>query len=374
MKKCKLLYLISEDEYFISHKLSQAINAQKNNFEVHVTTHFSKYKSTIKECGFKTHSWKFDRKSINPISNLLGIFSLIKIINEVKPEIIKSFALKPILYAQILSIFFRKIKYINCVVGLGYLFLAKNLSTKIVRKIYFLILLLTNSKKNSFFIFQNNDDLDFFLKNNLCTKSKSKIIRGSGVNTKIFKKKKIKKKFDLILHSRLIEHKGIYELVNVLKILKKKKFNVKVLFLGSPDPKNKTSISENMINQWESEHLLVWKKKVENVVPFLNQSRIAILLSYREGLPKSLIEAASCGLPIITSDVPGCREICNDNYNGYLVPYNNSSVISHTIVKLLKDENVQKKFGFNGLRLVNRYFSDEKICEQFLEVYYFSLK
>ena len=371
MKKCKLLYLISEDEYFITHKLSQAINAQKNNFEVHVTTHFSKYRNTIKKCGFKTHSWKFDRKSINPISNLLGIFSLIKIINEVKPEIIKSFALKPILYAQILSIFFRKIKYINCVVGLGYLFLAKNLSTKIVRKIYFLILLLTNSKKNSFFIFQNNDDLDFFLKNNLCTKSKSKIIRGSGVNTKIFKKKRIQKKFDLILHSRLIRHKGIYELVNALKILKKKKINVKVLFLGNPDPKNKTSISENIITQWESEHLLVWKKKVDNVVPFLNQSRVAILLSYREGLPKSLIEAASCSLPIITSDVPGCREICNHNYNGYLVPYNNPSEISHTIVKLLKDRKVQKKFGFNGLKLVNKYFSDEKICEQFLEVYDF---
>ena len=142
-----------------------------------------------------------------------------------------------------------------------------------------------------------------------------------------------------------------------------------MLFLGSPDPKNKTSISENMIMELESEHLLIWKKKVKNVVPFLNQSRIAILPSYREGLPKSLIEAASCGLPIITSDVPGCREICIDNYNGYLVPYNNPSVISHTIVRLLKDENVQKKFGVNGLKLVKRYFSDEKVCEQFLKVY-----
>ena len=369
MKKCKLLYFISEDEYFISHKLSQAIHAKKNNYEVHIITHFSKYKSTIRKHGFKTHSLQFDRISINPISNLFGIFSLIKIIHEVKPQIVKSFALKPILYAQISSIFFRKIKYINCVVGLGYLFLAKNLLTKIVKKIYVFILWFTKSKTNSFFVFQNNDDLDFFLKNNLCRQSTSKIIRGSGVDTKIFKKKKIKKKFDLILHSRLIKHKGIYELVDALKILKKKKININVLFLGSPDPKNKTSISENMIMEWESEHLLIWKKKVKNVVPFLNQSRIAILPSYREGLPKSLIEAASCGLPIITSDVPGCREICIDNYNGYLVPYNNPSVISHTIVRLLKDENVQKKFGVNGLKLVKRYFSDEKVCEQFLKVY-----
>ena len=155
MKKCKLLYFISEDEYFISHKLSQAINAKKNNYEVHIITHFSKYKSTIRKHGFKTHSLQFDRISINPISNLFGIFSLIKIIHEVKPQIVKSFALKPILYAQISSIFFRKIKYINCVVGLGYLFLAKNLLTKIVKKIYVFILWFTKSKTNSFFVFQS---------------------------------------------------------------------------------------------------------------------------------------------------------------------------------------------------------------------------
>ena len=115
--------------------------------------------------------------------------------------------------------------------------------------------------------------------------------------------------------------------------------------------------------------MLVWEKKVENVVPFLNQSRVAILPSYREGLPKSLIEAASCGLPIITSNVPGCREICIDNFNGYLVPCGEPAKISEAIVRLLKDKNTQKRFSINGLKLVKKHFSDNIICEQFLKVY-----
>ena len=369
MKKCKLLYLVSEDEYFISHKLSQAKSAQKHNFEVHITTNFTKYESTIRKYGFKTHGLELDRKSINPISNFIAILSLIKIIIDVKPDIIKSFALKPILYAQIISVFFKKIKYINCVVGLGYIFLAKSLTAKIIQSIYIFIIRLTRSEKNTYFIFQNSDDLNFFIANNLCNESKSKIIRGSGVNTKIFQKKNMKKKYDLILHSRIIKHKGIYELVDALKILKRKRINIDILFLGSPDPKNKTSISEKIIKQWESEKLLVWEKKVENVVPFLNQSRVAILPSYREGLPKSLIEAASCGLPIITSNVPGCREICIDNFNGYLVPYDEPAKISEAIVRLLKDKDTQKRFSINGLKLVKKHFSDNRICEQFLKVY-----
>ena len=132
MKKCKLLYFISEDEYFLTHKLSQALEAKKNNFEVSVVTKFSNFNKKIKSYGFKTYELNFDRKSLNFFSNLLSLFFFLKIIFKEKPDIIQSIALKPILYTSLISKLFTKTNFIFCVVGLGYLFLSKAIRLKLV--------------------------------------------------------------------------------------------------------------------------------------------------------------------------------------------------------------------------------------------------
>ena len=139
--------------------------------------------------------------------------------------------------------------------------------------------------------------------------------------------------------------------------------------LGDPDPKNRSSISKNQLQIWDSKKVIIWKRKVENVVSFLNKSRVSILPSYREGLPKSLLEAASCSLPIIATNVPGCREICRNNYNGFLVPPKDSLSIADAIEKLLNDSNLIKKFGKNSRELVVKNFSDKIISNDFLKIY-----
>ena len=369
MKKCKLLYFISEDEYFLTHKLSQALEAKKNNFEVSVVTKFSNFNKKIKSYGFKTYELNFDRKSLNFFSNLLSLFFFLKIIFKEKPDIIQSIALKPILYTSLISKLFTKTNFIFCVVGLGYLFLSKSNLNKIIKFIFFTLLKVFISKKNSLFIFQNEDDLNFFLKNSILKNIRYKIISGSGVDNKKFIQKNTKKVYDLILHSRLLIHKGIYELINALKDLKNKGLNIKLLILGNPDPHNLASIKYREIMEWQSQGLIIWKKRVTNVLPYLQKSRISILPSYREGLPKSLLEAASCGLPLIATDVPGCREICIENYNGLLVPARSSSHLSAAIERIVYDYKIQKKFGKNSIRLVKKNFSDEIISKEFLKLY-----
>ena len=147
------------------------------------------------------------------------------------------------------------------------------------------------------------------------------------------------------------------------------KIILKTLILGNPDYKNRSSISTNELNLWMKENLIIWKPKVENVVPYLQKSKISILPSYREGLPKGLLEAASCKLPIISTDVPGCREVCKNNFNGFLVPPKDKKSLAKSIEKLILDKKLSKKFGSNSRKLIEEKFSTKIISKKFLDVY-----
>ena len=369
MKKFKLLYFVSEDEYFITHKLAQALEAKKKNFNVVVLTKLNKFKKKIESLGIKTFNFNLDRKSINPITNFLLVVKLYNIIRKEKPEIIQSNALKPILYIALISRFFKNISFIYCVVGLGYLFLKKNLTNNIIRKVYFFLLKTFIKKKKSLFIFQNKDDLELFKKQKILNRIDHKIISGSGVDNKKFRKKKIKKVYDLILHSRILEHKGIYELVSAVTHLKKEGLDIKLLLLGNPDLNNRASIPIKKILKWQSDKILTWEKKVVNVIPYLHQSRISILPSYREGFPRSLLEAASCGLPLISTNVPGCRDICINGFNGFLVSPKDYLDLAKAIKKLIKNPIIQKKFSNNSVKIVEEKFMDKIISSEFISVY-----
>ena len=144
---------------------------------------------------------------------------------------------------------------------------------------------------------------------------------------------------------------------------------MKTLFLGNPDYKNRSSITKPELKSWVRENLILWKPRVENVIPYLQRSKISILPSYREGLPKGLLEAASCSLPIISTNVPGCREVCKNNYNGFLIRTNDPKSLSESIKKLIFNKKLLKRFGLNSRSLVKKKFSSDIISKKFLDVY-----
>ena len=166
MKKYKLLYFVSEDEYFLSHKIFQAKDALKNKFDVMIICNFTKYENKIKSEGFKTQNINFDRKSINPLNNLNCLIRLLKIIHNFKPNIIQCFALKPILLTSIAAFFNKNIKVLCCVVGVGFLIINKNFFSNIIRGFYFFLLKIF-TMKNISYVFQNLDDLKLFKKKEL---------------------------------------------------------------------------------------------------------------------------------------------------------------------------------------------------------------
>ena len=369
-EKYKLLYFVSEDEYFISHKIEQVQDALKKNIDVLVVTKFKKKEKQIKNAGFKTKHIDIDRKSINPIKEFLCILKLLTIIFKFKPNIIQANALKPILYVSLISNFLSKnTKIILCVVGLGYLFIKKSKKNFLIKNIYLYLMKFTLRKQNSMFVFQNNEDKKFFLDKNLLKNTSYKIIKGSGVDIEKFCSKKVKKIYDIIFHSRLLYDKGFNEIVQALKILREKKYTPKILILGDPDESNRSSVDKSIITSMVQKKMCFWINKVDNVIPYLQKSKISILPSYREGLPKSLLEAASCKLPLVATDVPGCREICKNNFNGILVPKKDSKFLSKAIEKLLKNKALMLKYGENGRKLVKEQFSLKIISDQFMKIY-----
>ena len=290
-------------------------------------------------------------------------------VNRYKPSVIQCFALKPILYAVIANFFSKNnTKLLCCVVGMGYLFINKNLFTRLYKNLFFMFLR-SCINRNVFFIFQNKDDLSIFQKKRILGNNIPIIIQGSGVLTKKFTEGKQKKIYDLIFHSRIIKDKGIFEIIDALKILRNKNINLKALILGDPDDKNRSTVTQNQLDLWVKENLIIWKSKVKNVIPFLQKSKISILPSYREGLPKGLLEAASCKLPLISTNVPGCREICKNNFNGFLVRPKDSESLAKSIERLIFDERLMKKFGANSRKLVQQRFSADIVFKNFLGVY-----
>lgn len=369
-EKYKLLYFVSEDEYFISHKIEQVRDALKNNIDVLVVTKFKKKEKQILDAGFKTKHINFDRKSINPIKEFLCILKLVTIIFKFKPNIIQANALKPILYISLISNFLsKKTKIILCVVGLGYLFIKKSKKNFFIKNIYIYLMKFTLRKQNSIFVFQNNEDKAFFLKKKLLRNTSYKVIKGSGVDIEKFCSKKVKKIYDIIFHSRLLYDKGFNEIVEALSILRKKKIYPKILILGDPDESNRSSVDKSIIISMVQKKICLWINKVDNVIPYLQKSKISVLPSYREGLPKSLLEAASCKLPLVATNVPGCRDICKNNFNGILVPKKDSKFLSKAIEKLLKNKALMSKYGENGRKLVKQQFSLKIISHQFMKIY-----
>ncbi len=373
MKKYKLLYFISEDEYFLSHKIFQAKDALKNKFDVMVICNFTKYENKIKSEGFKTQNINFDRGSINPLTNLNYLIKLLKIIHTFKPNIIQCFALKPILLTSMAAFFNKKIKVLCCVVGVGSLVINNNFFSNIIRGFYFFLLKIF-TMNNISYVFQNLDDAELFKKKGVIKNKNVKIIKGSGVDTNFFKKSKNKKIYDLIFHSRILKDKGIIEIIDALKKLKKKKIILSTLILGNPDPKNFSSISVEKLNSWNDSKIIIWKPRVANVLPYLQKSKIAILPSYREGLPRSLLEAASCELPLISTNVPGCKEICLDKFNGFLVNPKDSKSLAKAIKKLAFNQRLIDKFGKNGRAHIIKNFANELVSKKFSEVYQSLLK
>jgi glycosyltransferase involved in cell wall biosynthesis len=365
-----IIYFVSEDWYFCSHRLSIARKALAEGFKVVVVTRVSKHRDVIKSEGFELAPIEVKRGGMNIFSEFKTLFVLYSYYKKYKPDVVHHVAIKPVIYGTLIARLIGSIKIVNAMAGLGFVFISNKKKVKLLRFFVHQLFRFLFNNKNSQLILQNKDDLGYFLKNKLVNNDRVTIIRGSGVDIKKFIPAEESKGIPIVmLASRMLWDKGVGEFVNAAKILKQKGIRVRFVLVGDGDSENPSSISSTQLSEWHELGIVNWWGERDNMQEVLTQAHIVCLPSYREGLPKVLLEAASCGRPIIATDAPGCREIVHDGENGILVPLKDSNFLASAIKELVNNPGKRKSMGKNGRILVKREFSEEIVVSQTLTVY-----
>jgi glycosyltransferase involved in cell wall biosynthesis len=376
----KLLFLIAEDSYFYSHRLNLAKAALKNGFKVAIATRCQNHQHLIEAAGIEVFPLRyFNRSGINPWQQLCLLYELFVIYKHYKPDIVHQVAIKPVILGSLVAKICNISKIINALGGLGFVFTQgkkpATLYARIKKRAFRFFTLATFrwifSQSNTYLILQNDDDCKTLLQSNCVKPSSIHLIPGAGVDIKAFPELPFPTSTPIIITciSRMLWNKGIGELVTAAKILHEKKIPATVILYGMPDPENPASIDLKTLTEWNNSGLIEWRGYCSNVVEAYAQCHIAVLPSYREGLPKSLLEAASCGRPIVTTDVAGCREVVEHNETGILVPPMNSPRLADALITLCQDKNLRARMGAAGRKRVKHYFVDTIIHGKTLTLY-----
>lgn len=369
----KLIYVVTEDWYFCSHRLSLAKEAVKQGYDVIVITQSSTCEALIEKSGIRLIPIKFKRSGRNILKDFMTMRTLLKIYQIEKPEIIHHISLKPSLYGSLMAILYcrkQSLQVVNTLTGLGYIFTSNKQTVRLLRFVIALLLRFVFSQKNSHLILQNRDDMSFLISSNIANEDKVSLIRGSGVDVDVFNLKKSERTtINIFLVARMLKDKGVEEFVAAASQLKISNGNVRFILIGDSDIENPSAIRIKSLEKWVSEGMIEWWGKCDDMENIYQHADIVVLPSYREGLPKVLLEAAACGLPIVATDVPGCREIVQDGINGILVPVKNSDALAIAIKKLIDEPELRESMGVKGRELVEKEFSQDKVIKETLALY-----
>ena len=369
MKK-KILFIITEDWYFISHRLKLAKYLRKKGFEVSVCCRDTGKINDIKKNGIDHYPLSVDRKSLSIIKFFYESISIIKTVRVVNPDIVHLISMRPIIIG-IISSFFVNSRFCATFTGMGFLFIKNNFKFNFLRKIIIIYLRFFLKFKNLYFIVQNKDDKNYFKSILKLKKNNLRVIRGSGIDINYFKyhSEKNKNEVRLAYAGRILKDKGVLCLVEAYKIAKAKNANLSLYIAGSLDGENPSSISKKHFNQIINFKDIYYLGKINNIKKYWQEADIAVLLSKREGLPLSLLEAAAIGRPIISTDVTGSREIAINNYNAINIKVGDVFECSKAIIKLSRNKTLRKKYGKNSRKLVESDMALDHICHQYYSLY-----
>ena len=373
MNRNKTILIIANCFWYIyNFRLDLIILLRQFGYKVIVVAPLDSYKNLVKEYVDEVKVWDLKRGSINPFLEIKSIFHLISIYKSINPQLIHNFTIKPCLYGGIAARLIGHKITISHITGVGPSFFGFS------RAIRFLSFLLQPIYRYSFFqtskiIFHNKFDQDLFKKRRICKKESSCVIQGSGVDINKFKSNKSKNVYSdpiqILFPARIIREKGCIELFEACYALWEEGYNFRLNIAGDIDRENKSTLTRKEIDNIAMNKNINFYGKVQNMKLIYNQNDIVVLPSWREGLSKSLIEAASMSLPIITTNVPGCEEIIENNQSGIIVPLKNKFFLKEAIKKLIKNPQLGMEYGLRARDLVKKKFEVSLINKKILKIY-----
>lgn len=322
------------------------------------------YTHHLLEAGCSFEEVTMDSRGANILKDVALIFELWSIYRRTKPDVILHYTIKPNIYGTLAASILR-IPAVNNVCGLGTAFLNKGIVSKIAVGMYKLAF-----RFPKLIYFQNNDDKEFFQNNNIIKDNVTQVLPGSGINLSHFKpvKQTQNKKFTFLLISRLIHDKGIIEYIDAIKQLKEKGVDANFQLLGNKDTEHRRGISEEIINEWIDNNVVEYLGSTDDVRPFINKADCIVLPSYREGTPKSLLEAASSAKPIIATNVAGCTNIVQDNVNGMLCNVKDAKDLANKLETMSKlSKSHLDKMGKESRKIVESRFDEQIVIDSYLK-------
>lgn len=336
---------------------------QSQGFKIIVLAPKDDYSKLLIDMGFDYVELKMNRKGSNPFQDLQLLRQYKKVISELRPDICLFYTIKPNIYGS-LACTSLNIPFINNISGLGTVFLRNNISSKIAKKLYQKAL-----KKSNCVFFQNSDDRKIFRESKLIEDTAGKLIPGSGVDIEHFDFREKKEKgvpFRVLMLSRLIFDKGIREFINAVIALKDEK-KYEFVLVGKSEPDANLGLSKGEMKDLVSKTGIHWLKHLDDVRPELEKADSVVLPSYREGLSKALLEACAIGRPIIASNVPGCRELIENEVNGLLCEVKNADDLAKKINAIAEysDEKL-KEMGKKSRLMIEEQYSEERIFDAYL--------
>lgn len=367
----KLLFVVDTDWFFISHRLALAVAAKEQGYNVVVVAYDTGKAQAIRQAGITFIHAEVVRKGLNPLKELSIAGDLYKIYKSEKPDIVHHITLKMIIVGSLAARLAGVKVIVNAVTGLGHFFIDPG-KEWMVNLLFSPIFKTIKSSPGLIYIFQNRDDEEVFLSHGWTKPGSNVLIKGSGVNLDeyTYAPEPEGGPIRVSCGTRLLRDKGIYEFAGASRILKKQ-FGARIecILAGRVIVENPTSITKAEIDEWVSEGIITYTGFQTDMHDFLTKCNINVLPSYREGLPRSLIEACAVGRAIVTTDVPGCNDVVTNGINGLLVPARDAQKLAEAIALLVEDKLMREKMGNAARRKAEEEFDVNIVIRDTLKVY-----
>jgi len=367
----RILFLLANDWYFYWHRLAVAERIAARGCDVHVAAPEGRFRAAIEAAGLRFHPIQIDRQGLNPFRDLATVKGVVELYRTVKPDLVHHVAVKPMIYGSIAAKITHVPVIINAMPGLGYVFVSRHLTARLIRPGVAAAFRLLVNARNSRVIVENRDDMKRWVAWGVMRPDRIVVSPGCGVDVDSFRPSPERAGVPLvILPARLLFYKGVAEFVEAARLLKSRGVAARFALVGEGDAGNPACVPSDLLRQWENEGVVELFGWHDDMAQVLGRSHVVCLPSHGgEGVPRSLLEAAASGKPIIATDVSGCRDVVRDGENGFLVPPRQVAPLANAIERLLRDADLRRLMGERGRERALAEFSVDIVAAQTLQVY-----
>ncbi len=369
----KIILFANTDWYLYNFRRSLAMALMEQGYELLLISPPGPYGERLRALGLRWEPVPMDRRSLNPLREARLLAWLVVLFRRERPALVHGFTIKCAVYGSLAARLAGVPARVNAVAGMGYVFTSGDAKARMLRPVVRALMHAALDGRNARLVLQNPDDVALFEQAGFVDRSRIRLIPGSGVDCSRFSARTgardPSQPLRVLLAARLLWDKGIAEYIAAARQLLGEGRAIRFLLAGDPDPGNPAAVPEATVRAWADEGVVDWLGHVDDMPGLFATVDIVVLPSYREGLPKGLIEAAACALPLVTTDVPGCREVVSDGVDGLLVAVRDAPALAGAIARLQDDPDMARKFGAAARIKALHQFDESVVISATLAVY-----